>query len=61
MEGILSRTADDLEADQPVRRALDADAAEKIDQFIGRLKDVIELRTPAAMVSRHQLKAGTVQ
>ena len=51
IEGILSRTADDLAADQPVRRALDADAADKIDQFIGRVKDVIELRTPATVVS----------
>ncbi|XP_043239740.1 zinc finger protein ZPR1-like [Amphibalanus amphitrite] len=50
VEGILSRTADDLASDQPVRRALDADAADKIDQFIGRLKDVIELRAPATMV-----------
>ncbi|XP_037071915.1 zinc finger protein ZPR1-like [Pollicipes pollicipes] len=50
VEGVLSRTAEDLESDQPVRRALDPDAATKIDEFVGRVRDVLALRTAATLV-----------
>ncbi|MCI4388289.1 hypothetical protein PGIGA_G00084030 [Pangasianodon gigas] len=38
VEGLLDRAVSGLEQDQPIRRATDPEVAEKIDQFIQRLK-----------------------
>ena len=38
-----------LEQDQPVRRALDSDTADKIDQFIEKLTKLKDVETPFEM------------
>ncbi|XP_050778138.1 zinc finger protein ZPR1 isoform X1 [Gopherus flavomarginatus] len=43
IEGIIDRAVAGLEQDQPVRRAADKDVAGKIDEFIGKLKQLKEV------------------
>uniref|UniRef100_K7G2E8 ZPR1 zinc finger n=1 Tax=Pelodiscus sinensis TaxID=13735 RepID=K7G2E8_PELSI len=43
IEGIIDRAVVGLEQDQPVRRAADKDVAGKIDEFIGKLKQLKEV------------------
>lgn len=49
-EGILDRSIVALEQDQPSRRLADADAADKIDAFIKKLKDLKDLRTTFTLI-----------
>nr|CAG4640886.1 EOG090X06TU [Eulimnadia texana] len=50
VEGILDRSIAGLEQDQPVRRALDPEGAEKIDEFVQKLKNLRALDTPFTLV-----------
>lgn len=50
IEGILSKCIAGLEQDQPARRALDPDSAEKIDAFIQVLKDTKRCEKPFTIV-----------
>jgi len=43
VEGVLQRTVAGLEQDQPVRRIMDPDNADKIDTFVGRIHDLVGL------------------
>ncbi len=51
VEGILNRCIAGLEQDQPVRKALDPDSAEKIDAFIQVLIETKTLKKPFTIVS----------
>ena len=51
MEGVLRRTIAGLEQDQPVRRAMAPEDAEKIDSFIKRIEDLLNLNQPFHIVS----------
>ncbi|KAK7083732.1 nucleolar zinc-finger protein [Halocaridina rubra] len=44
IEGILQKTIEGLRQDQPVRRAQHPDIADQIEQFIGRIYDLLELK-----------------
>lgn len=46
VEGILQRTVAGLEQDQPVRRHLDPEGAEQIDEFVSRIQTVLRLGQP---------------
>lgn len=46
VEGIIDRVMRGLEQDQPVRRIQHPEAAEQIDAFVGRLKDLKEMKQP---------------
>ena len=46
VEGILQRTVAALEQDQPVRRHLDPEGAEQIDQFVSRIQNTLGLSHP---------------
>ncbi|XP_076825439.1 zinc finger protein ZPR1-like [Clavelina lepadiformis] len=43
VEGIIQRAVDGLEHQQPLRRAMDPDMAEKLDKFIESLKKLLQL------------------
>nr|XP_013814307.1 PREDICTED: zinc finger protein ZPR1 [Apteryx mantelli mantelli] len=45
IEGIIDRAVAGLEQDQPVRRATDEEVASKIDEFIGKLKQLKEVHS----------------
>ncbi|XP_010011787.1 PREDICTED: LOW QUALITY PROTEIN: zinc finger protein ZPR1, partial [Nestor notabilis] len=45
IEGIIDRAVAGLEQDQPVRRATDQEVASKIDEFIGKLKELKEVHS----------------
>lgn len=51
VEGILNRCIAGLEQDQPVRKALDPESAEKIDAFIQVLIETKTLKKPFTIVS----------
>ena len=44
-----------LEQDQPVRRALDSETADKIDEFIQKLTKLKDLETPFQVVSMFKI------
>lgn len=46
IEGIIDRVIRGLEQDQPVRRIQHPEAAEQIDTFVGKLKELKEVKTP---------------
>jgi len=46
VEGVMQRTVTALEQDQPVRRHLDPDGAEQIDNFVARIQEVLRLDSP---------------
>ena len=50
VEGILGRCISGLEQDQPLRRTLDPDSAEKIDVFIQILMDRKSLKNSFTLV-----------
>ncbi|NXJ79269.1 ZPR1 protein, partial [Trogon melanurus] len=50
VEGIIDRAVAGLEQDQPVRRATDEEVARKIDEFIGKLKQLKEVHSPFTFV-----------
>ncbi|TFK01987.1 obscurin [Platysternon megacephalum] len=51
IEGIIDRAVAGLEQDQPVRRTADKDVAGKIDEFIGKLKQLKEVDSSFTFVS----------
>lgn len=51
VEGILRRTVTGLEQDQPVRRIMAPDDAEKIDAYVKRIEDLLSLCQPFHIVS----------
>ena len=46
LEGLLQRTITGLSQDQPIRRALHPDDAEKIDQYIERVEQLLSVSKP---------------
>ncbi|KAK2530423.1 zinc finger protein ZPR1 [Columba livia] len=50
VEGIIDRAIAGLEQDQPVRRATDEGVARKIEEFIGRLRQLKEAQSPFTLV-----------
>lgn len=50
VEGLISRAISGLEQDQPTRRAMEHAIAEKIDEFIGKLKDLKRLASPFTLI-----------
>ncbi|NWX38532.1 ZPR1 protein, partial [Notiomystis cincta] len=50
IEGIIDRAVAGLEQDQPARRAADSEVAGKIQEFIGKLRQLKELNSPFTFV-----------
>ncbi|KAI6073239.1 Zinc finger protein ZPR1 isoform X1 [Aix galericulata] len=50
IEGIIDRAVMGLEQDQPVRWATDKEVASKIDEFIGKLKQLKEVHSPFTFI-----------
>ncbi|XP_036450480.1 zinc finger protein ZPR1 [Colossoma macropomum] len=50
IEGLLDRAVAGLEQDQPIRRATDPDVADKIDQFIQRLKKLKDVEEEFTLI-----------
>ncbi|NWT03923.1 ZPR1 protein, partial [Mionectes macconnelli] len=50
IEGIIDRAVAGLEQDQPVRRATDGEVARKIDEFIGKLRQLKEVNSPFTFI-----------
>lgn len=50
VEGIIDRAVRGLEQDQEVRRKEHPETAEKIDEFIAKLNDLKNLKTPFKLV-----------
>ncbi|XP_049776164.1 zinc finger protein ZPR1 [Schistocerca cancellata] len=50
VEGIIDRSITGLKQDQPQRREENPEAAEKIEQFISKLKDLKEMKMPFSMI-----------
>ncbi|NXH78474.1 ZPR1 protein, partial [Hydrobates tethys] len=50
IEGIIDRAVAGLEQDQPLRRATDEEVASKIDEFIGKLKQLKEVHSSFTFV-----------
>uniref|UniRef100_A0A8V5H660 Zinc finger protein ZPR1 n=1 Tax=Melopsittacus undulatus TaxID=13146 RepID=A0A8V5H660_MELUD len=50
IEGLIDRAVAGLEQDQPVRRATDQEVASKIDEFIGKLKQLKEVHSPFTFI-----------
>ena len=51
VEGVLRRTISGLAQDQPVRRHLNPEDAEQIDEYIKKIETLIELSEPFHVVS----------
>ncbi|NWI00753.1 ZPR1 protein, partial [Tichodroma muraria] len=50
IEGIIDRAVAGLEQDQPARRATDKEVARKIDEFIGKLRQLKEVSSPFTFI-----------
>uniref|UniRef100_A0A8C4U5T6 Zinc finger protein ZPR1 n=1 Tax=Falco tinnunculus TaxID=100819 RepID=A0A8C4U5T6_FALTI len=50
IEGIIDRAVAGLEQDQPIRRVTDEEVASKIDEFIGKLKQLKEVHSPFTFI-----------
>lgn len=50
VEGLISRAISGLEQDQPTRRAMEGAIAERIDEFIGKLKDLKQMASPFTLI-----------
>nr|XP_026653577.1 zinc finger protein ZPR1 [Zonotrichia albicollis] len=50
IEGIIDRAVAGLEQDQPARRATDPEVARKIDEFIGKLRQLKEVSSPFTFI-----------
>ncbi|NWZ69388.1 ZPR1 protein, partial [Acrocephalus arundinaceus] len=50
IEGIIDRAVAGLEQDQPSRRATDKEVARKIDEFIGKLRQLKEVSSPFTFI-----------
>lgn len=45
VEGLLTEVRDDIAADQPVRKHTDPESFEKIEEFLGKINDMVEGRS----------------
>ena len=52
VEGVLQRTVTALEQDQPVRRHMDPEGASKIEEYVAKIKDLLEVKIPFHIVSK---------
>ncbi|NWX46632.1 ZPR1 protein, partial [Steatornis caripensis] len=50
IEGIIDRAVAGLEQDQPARRATDEEVARKIEEFVGKLRQLKEVRSPFTFI-----------
>ncbi|NXD42660.1 ZPR1 protein, partial [Copsychus sechellarum] len=50
IEGIIDRAVAGLEQDQPARREMDKEVARKIDEFIGKLRQLKEVNSPFTFI-----------
>uniref|UniRef100_UPI00398F7B52 zinc finger protein ZPR1 n=1 Tax=Pristiophorus japonicus TaxID=55135 RepID=UPI00398F7B52 len=50
LEGLIDRAVAGLEQDQPTRKAIDPDAASKIEEFVEKLKKLKDVETPFTLV-----------
>jgi len=50
VEGVLQRTVAGLEQEQPVRRIMDPENAEKIDNFVSKIRELTELKKQFTVV-----------
>ncbi|NXA63152.1 ZPR1 protein, partial [Mohoua ochrocephala] len=50
IEGMIDRAVAGLEQDQPARRATDKEVARKIDEFIGKLRQLKEVNSPFTFI-----------
>uniref|UniRef100_A0A803V9R9 Zinc finger protein ZPR1 n=1 Tax=Ficedula albicollis TaxID=59894 RepID=A0A803V9R9_FICAL len=50
IEGIIDRAVAGLEQDQPARRVMDKEVARKIDEFIGKLRQLKEVNSPFTFI-----------
>ncbi|NXS23970.1 ZPR1 protein, partial [Mystacornis crossleyi] len=50
IEGMIDRAVAGLEQDQPARRAMDKEVAGKIDEFIGKLRQLKEVNSPFTFI-----------
>lgn len=50
IEGIIDRAVAGLEQDQPARRVTDKEVARKIDEFIGKLRQLKEVNSPFTFI-----------
>ena len=51
VEGVLQRTVTALEQDQPVRRHMDPEGAAKIEEYVAKIHEVLEVKIPFHIVS----------
>ena len=51
VEGILQRTITALEQDQPVRIHQDPEGAAKVEEYVAKIKDILEVKIPFHIVS----------
>ncbi len=54
LEGILQRTIAGLNQDQPVRRHIDPDGAQKIDDYVAKIEALLGLAEPFHVVRFQQ-------
>ena len=54
VEGVIDRSVEGLQQDQPVRRIQNPDIGIQIDQFIARLNNLKSLESPFTMVCHFQ-------
>ena len=50
VEGILKRTIEGLMQDQPVRKHMAPDDAQKIEEYVAKIEDLLEATTPFYVV-----------
>ena len=50
VEGILKRTIEGLMQDQPVRKYMAPDDAQKIEEYVAKIEDLLEATTPFYVV-----------
>ena len=51
VEGILKRTIEGLMQDQPVRKHMAPDDAQKIEEYVAKIEDLLEATTPFYVVT----------
>ena len=58
MEGVLRRTIAGLQQDQPLRRANEPEDADKIETYVKRIEDLLNLNQPFHVVSFENYLSG---
>ena len=56
IEGILQRTINGLLQDQPVRRHMAPEDAQKIDEYVDKVKEIMKVEKPFSMVNNYTFK-----